>query len=59
MARIKLFDNSADDIKDVHKRKYKPSKRYKDIIEKTNKRIDENQHKSDIIYERASKFMSR
>lgn len=49
---IKIYESN---IK-TRKRKYNPTQRYKDVIEKTNKRIKEHQRKSDLVYERASKF---
>lgn len=54
MAKIKLFDNSADGIKGTRKHKYNPSERYKDIIENTNKRIEDYHHELDLVYMRAS-----
>lgn len=59
MARIVLYKSSSSGIKDARKRKYNPSTRYKAIIEKTNKRIDENRRKSDRAYEKASKCLAR
>jgi len=49
---IKIYKS---DIKSF-KRKYNPSKRYKNVIERTNKRIEKHWRESDLVYERASKF---
>ena len=59
MSRIELFENSANDITNVKKNKYSPSDEYKNIIDKTNKRIEEYYHRLDSVYEKASRFFVR
>ena len=59
MSRIKLFENSANDITNVEKKEYNPSDKYKDIIDETNERIEEYYHRLDNVYEKASRFFVR
>ena len=59
MPRIKLFENSANDITNVEKHKYNPNNKYKEAIQKTNERIKEYHHRLDSIYEKASRFFAR
>lgn len=59
MSRIKLFENSTNNITNIEKHKYNPNNEYKEIIRKTNERIEEYHHRLDSIYEKASRFFVR
>ena len=59
MARIQLYESSIIGIHGATKSRRGPSKKYKAIIAKTDKKISEDHRRAAVVYEKASKFLAR